>query len=95
MAKKNKFVLEESEIFQRAMNEKHKLEVIYGTDTAVKKIVISINRKLNELKLKDVAEGQKNTRLKKELEETKKYLQYVYLQNENITDENDVNEEEI
>ena len=87
MAKKDKFVLVESTTFQKFMNEKTKLEGIYGTNAAVKKVISNINRKLNELELNDITAGQKSTLLKRELEETKKYLQSVYLRNEDVVED--------
>ena len=87
MTKKDDFVLEKSSTFQRFMNEKTKLEGIYGTNSAVKKVISSINKKLNELELNDIAEGQGSTLLKRELEETKKYLQTVYLRNEDVVED--------
>ncbi len=82
MAKKDKFVLAETATFQKFMNDKTKLEGIYGTESAVKKVILSINKKLNELELSNVTEGQGSALLKRELEETKQYLQSVYLRNE-------------
>ncbi len=87
MAKKDKFVLTDSAVFQKYLNEKTKLEGIYGTETAVKKVILRINKKLNELELNNITVGQNSALLKRELEETKQYLQSVYLKTEDVVED--------
>ncbi len=86
MGKKN-FNLSESAVFQRFMNEKTKLEGIYGTEKAVKKVISEINNRLDEINLHNTYLDASNQALQKELEETKNYLQTIYLKTEDITEE--------